>query len=243
MIPTPGRPLAGAGVDRAAGRLRGQTGLVPVAGRIFRGAGRQSVRYPAHVHQRRSGRGHGEKSDVWGPTGERIDTRQSVIDLWQAARNDLEAAGAEVVEVDFPVVSNYEGDRAGCPNIFTRGLVSPAFLDEELRGLSAWAYDDFLRANDDPALNRLADADGELIFPPEAGALPSREGDWPSAWRSMWRWPGPASPPGINCLNSKQACGVWSRPAGSTSRSGWMSSDWTRWSFRRSPTSVRPTPM
>ena len=121
--------------------------------------------------------GTGEKSDVWGPTGERIDTRQSVIDLWQAARNDLEAAGAEVVEVDFPVVSNYEGDRAGCPNIFTRGLVSPAFLDEELRGLSAWAYDDFLRANDDPALNRLADADGELIFPPEAGALPSREGD------------------------------------------------------------------
>jgi len=82
-----------------------------------------------------------------------------------------------VVEVDFPAVSNYEGDRAGCPNIFTRGLVSPAFLDEELRGLSAWAFDDFLRANDDPALNRLADVDGELIFPDDPGTLPSREGD------------------------------------------------------------------
>ena len=121
--------------------------------------------------------GTGEKTDVWGPTGERIETRRSVIDLWEAARRDLESAGAEVVEVDFPVVSNYEGDRAGFPSVFSRGFVSPAFLDEELRGLSAWAYDDFLRANDDPALNRLADVDGELIFPPEPGTLPSREGD------------------------------------------------------------------
>ena len=52
---------------------------------------------------------------IGGPTGQRIDTRASVIDLWEAARRDLEAAGAEVVEVDFPVVSNYEGDRPGAP--------------------------------------------------------------------------------------------------------------------------------
>jgi amidase len=121
--------------------------------------------------------GSGEKTGFWGPTGERIETRASVIALWNAARRDLEEAGAEVVEVDFPAVSNYEGDRAGSPNIFTRGLVSPEFLDEELRGLSAWAFDDFLRANDDPALNRLADVDGELIFPHDPGTLPSREGD------------------------------------------------------------------
>ncbi len=50
---------------------------------------------------------------IGGPTGERIETRDSVIALWEAARRDLEAAGATVVEVDFPAVSNYEGDRAG----------------------------------------------------------------------------------------------------------------------------------
>ena len=61
---------------------------------------------------------------IGGPTGQRIDTRGSIIDLWNAARRDLEAAGAEVVEVDFPVVSNYEGDRPGAPTIATRGLVS-----------------------------------------------------------------------------------------------------------------------
>ena len=61
-------------------------------------------------------------------------TRASVLDLWNAARRDLEAAGATVVEVDFPVVSNYEGDRPGAPTIATRGLVTPEFLKREIVG-------------------------------------------------------------------------------------------------------------
>ncbi|MET0783943.1 MAG: amidase, partial [Leifsonia flava] len=68
--------------------------------------------------------GTAEAGGIGGPTGQRIETRASVIALWEAARRDLEAAGAEVVEVDFPVVSNYEGDRPGAPSIATRGLVS-----------------------------------------------------------------------------------------------------------------------
>lgn len=111
---------------------------------------------------------------IGGPTGTRIDTRSSVMDLWRAARRDLEAAGAEVVEVDFPVVTNYEGDRPGAPTITTRGLVSPEFLRREIVDLSAWAWDDFLRANGDPALDRLDTVDGAAIFPPPRGALPDR---------------------------------------------------------------------
>ena len=94
--------------------------------------------------------GVGEDLGIGGSTGRRIETRQSVIDLFQAAGADLIAAGAEVVLVDFPVVSNYERDRAGVPSIRTRGLVSPEFLDRETLDLSAWAWDDFLRANADP---------------------------------------------------------------------------------------------
>ncbi len=120
--------------------------------------------------------GTGDSTGIWGPCGEKITTRASVIELWQKARADFEAAGAEVAEVDFPLVSNYEGDRAGCPTILTRGLVSPEYLEEELRELSAWGFDDFLRANGDPALNRLGQVEGELIFPEEPGTLPSREG-------------------------------------------------------------------
>lgn len=111
---------------------------------------------------------------IGGPTGQRIETRASVVALWDAARRDLEAAGAEIIEVDFPVVSNYEGDRPGAPTIASRGLVSREYLRREIRDLSAWAWNDFLDANGDPNLRRLADVDGHAIFPAPDGSLPDR---------------------------------------------------------------------
>jgi amidase len=121
--------------------------------------------------------GTAEQPGIGGPTGQRIITRASVIELWQQARVALEAAGAQVIEVDFPLVSNCEGDRPGAPTVVTRGLVSKDFLHHELWDLSAWAFDDFLRANNDPQLNRLADVDGAKIFPHDPGTLPNREDD------------------------------------------------------------------
>ncbi|MFO3674847.1 amidase [Pseudomonas protegens] len=121
--------------------------------------------------------GTSEKPGIGGPTGQRIHTRPSVISLWEQARQALEAAGAQVLEVDFPLVSNCEGDRPGAPTVYNRGLVSKEFLHDELWELSGWAFDDFLRANDDPKLNRLADVDGPQIFPHDPGTLPNREDD------------------------------------------------------------------
>ena len=111
---------------------------------------------------------------IGGPTGQRIQTRASIIALWEHARADLEAAGAEVVEVDFPAVSNYEGDRPGAPTIANRGLVSPEYLRREIVDLSAWAWEDFLAANGDPAFHTLTGVDGARIFPQPDGALPDR---------------------------------------------------------------------
>ena len=118
--------------------------------------------------------GDPEAPGIGGPTGQRIETRASIIELWEQARRDLEEQGAEVVEVDFPVVSNYEGDRPGVPKIHTRGLVSPEYLQREILDLSAWAWDDFLRANGDPVFPDLTVVDGAEIFPHPAGALPDR---------------------------------------------------------------------
>lgn len=121
--------------------------------------------------------GTSENPGIGGPTGQRIHTRASVIELWEAARKALEKVGAEVVEVDFPLVSNCEGDRPGAPTVYNRGIVSPEFLNDELWELSGWAFDEFLRANGDPKLNKLADANGPQIFPHDLGTLPNREGD------------------------------------------------------------------
>ncbi|QKJ20460.1 amidase [Microbacterium hominis] len=118
--------------------------------------------------------GTADDPGIGGPTGRRVETRASVVELWDAARRDLEAAGATVVEVDFPVVSNYEGDRPGAPTIATRGLVTPEYLHHEIVDLSAWAWDDFLAANGDPALHTLTVVDGATIFPHPPGALPDR---------------------------------------------------------------------
>ncbi|MDX1297576.1 MAG: amidase [Pseudomonas sp.] len=121
--------------------------------------------------------GTSEAPGIGGPTGQRIHTRPAVIALWEQARQALQAAGAEVIEVDFPLVSNCEGDRPGAPTVFNRGMVTPEFLHQELWDLSAWAFDDFLQANGDPKLNRLLDVDGPQIFPHDPGTLPNREGD------------------------------------------------------------------
>ena len=118
--------------------------------------------------------GVGEGLGIGGATGQRIETRQSILHLFRAAGADLVAAGADVVLVDFPVVSNYEHDREGVPSIKTRGLVSPEFLEREVLDLSAWAWDDFLRANGDPNLPDLAAVDGSLIWVNDPGALPDR---------------------------------------------------------------------
>jgi amidase len=97
--------------------------------------------------------------------GSRIEPRPSVVALFDRARADLEAAGAELIETDFPVITNYEGDRAGAPNLMSRGLVTKEFLDREIWDLSMWAWDTFLALNGQPGLTSLVQVDGPNIFP------------------------------------------------------------------------------
>lgn len=120
----------------------------------------------------------GTGTGMGSSTGQRIEPRPSVLDLWQQARADLEAAGAEVIEVDFPAVTNYEADRAGAPNVFNRGIVPSAFFDLEIWQLSMWSWHDFLAANGQPGLDALALVDGPKIFPHPEGALPERYGSF-----------------------------------------------------------------
>lgn len=114
---------------------------------------------------------------IGASTGRPIHVRPSVLDLWAAARADLEAAGAHVEITDFPVVTNHEADREGATSVLDRGVVPPEFLELELWDLAMGAWDDFLAANGQPGLSRLAEVDGARISPPPPGALPDRYGD------------------------------------------------------------------
>ncbi|BBY30021.1 amidase [Mycolicibacterium sediminis] len=108
-----------------------------------------------------------------------IQTRDSVMTLWQRMRDDLMAAGAEVVETDFPVVENYEGLHPESRTMVERGVVPAEFLERELGELSAWALDDFLHSIGQPGLAGMADVEAELVFPAPTGALPDRYGVYP----------------------------------------------------------------
>ncbi|MBK6661069.1 MAG: amidase [Proteobacteria bacterium] len=105
-----------------------------------------------------------------GDSARPIATRASVIACWQAAARALTAAGAQVVEVDFPLVSNYEKDRPGAMTMVERGLAPAEFAHAEGFDAIVFAWDDFLAANADPHLANLADVAPDLIIPRLPGA-------------------------------------------------------------------------
>lgn len=108
-----------------------------------------------------------------------IQTRDSVITLWESIRDDLLAAGAEVIETDFPVAENYEGLHPDSRTMVDRGIVPADFVDHELGDLSIWAFDTFVRSIGQPDLPGIADADAPQIFPAPTAALPDRYGIFP----------------------------------------------------------------
>ncbi len=103
-----------------------------------------------------------------------IEVRRSVLDLWERAKERLEALGAEVVITDFPLIEKYEGDRPGQENVAELGVLPEGWMDTEFNEFLAFGWDDFLRANGDPAIPSLASVDPDEIFPAPPGTLPDR---------------------------------------------------------------------
>ena len=103
-----------------------------------------------------------------------LAVRDSILELWDAARTRLESLGATVVEVDLPMIEKYEGNTPGGEQLAALGILPEGWMDIEFNEILAHGWDTFLRANNDPALNRLADVDHTQIFPAPAGSLPDR---------------------------------------------------------------------
>lgn len=103
-----------------------------------------------------------------------IDVRPSVLALWESARARLETLGATVVETDFPLIEQYEGDRPGQENVAELGVLPAGWMDTEFNHFLAFGWDDFLRANGDPQIPDLSVVDPDEIFPTPPGTLPDR---------------------------------------------------------------------
>ncbi|PQZ95770.1 amidase [Arthrobacter sp. MYb227] len=103
-----------------------------------------------------------------------IQVRESILKLWVAARKRLESLGAQVIEVDLPMIEKYEGDTPGGEQLASLGVLPEGWMDTEFNEILAHGWDTFLRTNNDPLLNQLADVDHLQIFPAPAGSLPDR---------------------------------------------------------------------
>ncbi|KAF9884835.1 hypothetical protein FE257_001178 [Aspergillus nanangensis] len=104
------------------------------------------------------------------PLPDKVCTRPSIVKLWERTKTALEACGATVVEVDFPVVSIYEA------NAHKGELVNVKDLPEgwhsmERSQLVAHSWDDFLIANGQQGLESLSCVDPDMIFPLAPGSL------------------------------------------------------------------------
>ncbi|QBE49710.1 amidase [Leucobacter triazinivorans] len=103
-----------------------------------------------------------------------IAVRPSVLALWTQAKARLERLGAEVVVTGFPLIEQYEGDRPGQENVGALGVLPDGWMDTEFTDFLAFGWDDFLKANGDPAIPELAVVDPDTIFPQPPGTLPDR---------------------------------------------------------------------
>jgi amidase len=119
-----------------------------------------------------------------------IKTRASVMALWEKAAADLRALGAEVVEVDFIVMHNFEGDRQSAQTPVTRGLIPEGWLQTaaapastsaaapptrppanlEFAQLNPYFMEEFVRLTGDPNLPSWTKVkDLAMVYPTEPG--------------------------------------------------------------------------
>lgn len=108
-----------------------------------------------------------------------VHVSPSVRKLWDKARATLEALGATVEEVDFPIVTNLEKSEPGREK--PKDPYFPPVFGEEFDMVKflGYTWDDFLRANNDVSgsgITTLGTVDPNTIFPHPPGCLPDRYG-------------------------------------------------------------------
>ncbi|KAK2027518.1 amidase signature enzyme [Colletotrichum zoysiae] len=101
------------------------------------------------------------------PSARKVHTRQSVIELWRNVRRILEGLGANVQEVDFPVVTKFEKAESDVVGAACNDdLAPPHRNDINMCQLMAYAWDDFLADNGDANVAvSLMQVSSAAIFP------------------------------------------------------------------------------
>ncbi len=103
-----------------------------------------------------------------------ITLHPGVQQCWQTTRAHLTALGAELIDVDLPLLHLCEGDTPAGEALERNGLLPHGWLEHEYNQLIAHGWHTFLRDNNDPTCNSLHTVDPDRIFPTPPGSLPDR---------------------------------------------------------------------
>jgi Asp-tRNAAsn/Glu-tRNAGln amidotransferase A subunit and related amidases len=133
--------------------------------------------------------GTSEKPGIGGPTGQRINTRATVIDLWQQARQALEAAGAEVLEVDFPLVSNCEAIALAHRPCTTAASSARNSCMTNCGSCRAGPSTTSCAPTMTPGSTAWPMSTGRRSSPTTRAPCPTVRTTWPLAWTSTSTWP------------------------------------------------------
>ena len=152
--------------------------------------------FPPSVHQLKnnnalSGKRLGVPSMyIGGKSPVPITIRPSVLRLWEQARQVLEACGATVVEVDFPLVSEYEDCDLSANQWANIKKMPENWLHTERHELIAHVWDDFLVTNGQADCNTLSCVNPDAIFPLEPSSLAGEsEADNQLDWAGLVKYP------------------------------------------------------
>lgn len=118
-------------------------------------------------------------------TGKPIPIRPSILALWERTAAKLRELGATVVEVDFPLMHNYDMDRPSAQSFVERGLIPADWFmrmrdgkrvgpNIEFEKLNPYSWAQFLADNGDPKLSSWKDVDPATVFPYYPGSVDYR---------------------------------------------------------------------
>ncbi|WP_151737505.1 amidase [Paenibacillus tengchongensis] len=105
-----------------------------------------------------------------------IHIRPSILKLWESAVKALEQLGAEVVEVDLPLLKQYDQDPILLKPMEERGMLPPGWMIREWDYLNPYAAEMFLQSVGDPHYPSWSEVDPATVFPNPRDSVDERRG-------------------------------------------------------------------
>ncbi|MBD0788349.1 amidase [Vibrio sp. Y2-5] len=107
----------------------------------------------------------------------KINIRPSILALWERTRHALTSLGAEVVDLEFPLMDLYETDPIFLKSFVGIGWLPEGWMEQEWDYFNPYALEAFLQYVNDPNYKSWECIDPDTVFPNPLGSVDDRRGN------------------------------------------------------------------